>query len=631
MRDCSDGWGCWGWVGRLLNTPRDTPLESLRKQVIVVTCTMCLVPATIAILAFPSPLQRVQLTVFNLILTLCIAYVGVQKDAPLWLVIVLSATLYVFIILNDIRTAASGELRLWPNFILIMDLLLVLQAPGAWTLVFALAVVFYIGLTMVEDATRFGLYDVYLARKDNSFPETCEVFNCEMPPCPSEPMNALLYGVLPIVMFSLDLYLTRYFAMKLIREKEQTVRTVEVVGQIVRNLATFNLEHAGKELDQASAVGKGIPLELVGHLNCLLANLKVYRPYLPHAVLPKFTSTPDGTEAAVSTTESQAGSEDDEVLKSVQTQKPDEGLRLPGYLDQKDSGSPRNDVALELTPAGSVRRVALAVLNLHGSKLIFRDEIANFLTPFSSYLEALVGVASGHRGVTDLFLGDRVFCSFNASRLCAEPVIAAVKAADLVTGIVAPRWGFSGNAAVCTGQAMCSPMGCKSMKRYTVFGDVSLLVPATERLGRKWGARLVCNAGVRKDALVAFEALLLPFAVRFKGKLMRFYELTAIPVLCQQQREALTEYEPLGSPRSTPSSPLKPPARDGRAPWMLAIDERHRLTEAYNGFVWQYVSCNWDGALDINTESGPFEFPRAATVLNHVTNHIPPDAVILEL
>eukprot|EP01063_Lacrimia_lanifica_P007414 TRINITY_DN1471_c1_g1_i4.p1 TRINITY_DN1471_c1_g1~~TRINITY_DN1471_c1_g1_i4.p1 ORF type:complete len:767 (+),score=141.88 TRINITY_DN1471_c1_g1_i4:55-2355(+) len=177
----------------------------------------------------------------------------------------------------DLLGASVGT-RQWLLFVILLDVLLVIEAPRYLTKAVVVFVVAWLLLVEVEYSTRaIGLFDL---PDSHSYDTRRRAWDCEKPPCathhsPTQYLNRLVPFY---VMFILDFLLTRGFADKVLAEKKKMAAAVVAAEDIARSLAVFDLGMAGRCLHDSKA---DLPPELSRHLESLLANLASYRPYLP--------------------------------------------------------------------------------------------------------------------------------------------------------------------------------------------------------------------------------------------------------------------------------------------------------------------------------------------------------------
>eukprot|EP01063_Lacrimia_lanifica_P004900 TRINITY_DN1276_c0_g2_i1.p1 TRINITY_DN1276_c0_g2~~TRINITY_DN1276_c0_g2_i1.p1 ORF type:complete len:713 (+),score=178.43 TRINITY_DN1276_c0_g2_i1:50-2188(+) len=146
-------------------------------------------------------------------------------------------------------------------------------------------------------------------------------------------------------------------------------------------------------------------------------------------------------------------------------------------------------------------RVTLVLCNLHNT-LAWHADLDHLRTRIDGMVARAVD-AFGKKGIVDHFMGDRIFASYNASRHAACSAVHALTAACAYLGSIGSD--VRANVAVGTGRAVCGDVGSATMRRYTIFGALSLQVAGLERFGRAFAVRIVCNHISYMDSHHQFE------------------------------------------------------------------------------------------------------------------------------
>eukprot|EP01063_Lacrimia_lanifica_P026164 TRINITY_DN3479_c1_g1_i1.p1 TRINITY_DN3479_c1_g1~~TRINITY_DN3479_c1_g1_i1.p1 ORF type:complete len:803 (+),score=237.84 TRINITY_DN3479_c1_g1_i1:111-2519(+) len=207
------------------------------------------------------------------------------------LIVVAVGSTALGIAVNDVN-AMGYFLRFWPAFVVLIDALLVLDAPGWITRALVVYVVVHLVVTQVEFDYRFGLLDLEGIASERRLRYIEQRVNCERPPCRGESLNisALLFA---ISIFLLDFHWTRGFASALRKEKKAMEEAIALAQGIADCLARFDLAAAETQL-QAAAETSVLPEAQAASFKTLLENLTSYRPYLPDELF----GTPDDAALA---------------------------------------------------------------------------------------------------------------------------------------------------------------------------------------------------------------------------------------------------------------------------------------------------------------------------------------------
>ena len=178
--------------------------------------------------------------------------------------------------------------RWWAVSIILADVLLVLRARKISQVVVAW-MVFYMSVVQLEYATRFGLFDIpgmmpYDERRLDQ--------SCDKPPCADT--TDLIALPSQLLIFVLDYYFTRGFALQAEKEKAKVDASVAAAQEVAVCLATYDLEAAERAL---AARVDDMPAPLSSSLHTILRHLRLYKPYLPQAVFS--SDHVDSFEAAI--------------------------------------------------------------------------------------------------------------------------------------------------------------------------------------------------------------------------------------------------------------------------------------------------------------------------------------------
>ena len=171
----------------------------------------------------------------------------------------------------------------WPLFVLIIDVLLVMQVPTQYSLGLVCFVIMWLLLLGVEESFRFGLFDIPgLAEQEGKYGRLYyleEKFACETPPCPIPFASNRLFTAVSV--FAIDFIVTRGFAREVLKEQTSMERTINAVQEIASLLARYDVEKVAELL---KAHEGDLPEGMTDALRGLEENLRKYRPYLPAAL-----------------------------------------------------------------------------------------------------------------------------------------------------------------------------------------------------------------------------------------------------------------------------------------------------------------------------------------------------------
>ena len=312
-----------------------------------------------------------------------------------------------------------------------------------------------------------------------------EKTDCEFLPCktPFPPLELFL----TMFVFLIDFFVTRRFAHNVLKEQESMRRTIRVVQEIASLLAGYDVEQVAEMLD---VHGGDLPEGMTAALWRLEKNLRMYKAYLPKTCLP-FEDEVERTCAG--------SSEHDDLTETA------------------DTSTESSHCILETMPVSqplglSSVKTTLLTLNVKDTLHLLEKDSATYSSFFTTLLLKTLQATETRRGMVDVFIGDRIHCSFNASKQCATHATSALHAASLLLK-GASSFCEKVNAGVATGKVLRGDMGCEVMRRFSMVGELVRDVNGLERVGRMLGCDVVCNRMCFSDAECEHQLRLLPCKV----------------------------------------------------------------------------------------------------------------------
>ena len=190
------------------------------------------------------------------------------------------------------RSLSSSQ---WPLLVLIIDMLLVMEAPKRYSLGIVCVLTLWLCLLGVEESFRFGLFDLPgLTPRDGEYGRIYfkdREYNCAKPPCSKPFPPSTLIPALSV--FLIDFVVTRGFATQVLKEQASMERTVNAVQEIASLLAKYDVEGVARMLKIREAE---LPEQMYETLQTMEQNLRRYKPYLPAALFEEM-ETEDEEEA----------------------------------------------------------------------------------------------------------------------------------------------------------------------------------------------------------------------------------------------------------------------------------------------------------------------------------------------
>ena len=399
--------------------------------------------------------------------------------------------LYCFaigIFMWDLDTRSLGYVT-WPLLIVVVDLLLVMQVAERYSAGFVGATVVWMFLMACEESFRFGLFDIPglspQEGENGRREQAMKLVDCEFLPCKTSfPAPGALTTVL---VFLIDFFVTRRFAHNVLKEQESMRRTISVVQEIASLLAGYDVEQVAEMLD---VHGGDLPEGMTAALWRLEKNLRMYKAYLPKTCLPF----------------------QDEVEKMMQADGEDSDVTESSNTSFESSQSRASNFPVFLPLGLSSVKATLLTLNVKDTLHFLEKDSATYSSFFTTLLLKTLQATETRRGMVDVFIGDRIHCSFNASKQCATHATSALHAASLLLK-GASSFCEKVNAGVATGKVLRGDMGCEVMRRFSMVGELVRDVNGLERVGRMLGCDVVCNRMCFSDAECEHQLRLLPCKV----------------------------------------------------------------------------------------------------------------------
>ena len=384
--------------------------------------------------------------------------------------------------------ARTYGLMSWPILILVVDMLLVMEVPSRYSAWFVGATVVWLCIIGCEESFRFGLFDLPgLPPYEGEHSRRAlmqERVDCEFLPCKTSFPPFGLFAT--VAVFLIDFFVTRRFAHNVLKEQESMRRTISVVQEIASLLAGYDVEQVAEMLD---VHGGDLPEGMTAALWRLEKNLRMYKAYLPKTCLP-FQDEVDKMHS-----ESEVG----DATETADT--------------STESSHTRNENLPVCLPLGlSSVKTTLLTLNVKDTLHLLEKDSATYSSFFTTLLLKTLQATETRRGMVDVFIGDRIHCSFNASKQCATHATSALHAASLLLK-GASSFCEKVNAGVATGKVLRGDMGCEVMRRFSMVGELVRDVNGLERVGRMLGCDVVCNRMCFSDAECEHQLRLLPCKV----------------------------------------------------------------------------------------------------------------------
>ena len=468
-------------------TAKDTPLQIKRKKLFIITTFIVFFPA---LLVFYRSFGQERFILFYV----CFLFVFLSIFAFVWVVgLRLQVTdrfmqcfLVLFAIgiaLSDIDSSVLQEEPSWPMFVIVIDFLLVCEAPHRTTLIIVSGCFVLLCVKASEKIFRYGLFDFEFGYYSQATRR--ENFECEKLPCRRSFETGFSNLCVELTVFLIDFVCTRGFAITLLEEKNRILASIEAANHIAISLSRFDLESSEKLLDDSS-----IPTDLKVAFQQILNNLRTYKPYLPQSCFPFDDDTDDDTDDGV-----------------PQSPMPSQLTEQTSVSDSTKSGSDmRPAVIVSLQKNFEPTTASLLVVNVRNSSSVLHKSIKSFSFLISDLITSCSEIIDRNRGTLDYFLGDRVFANFGACRPQRGHAVSCVSAASAMIVkekiLLKPHQEhvtdnvLSLNIGVGSGKLTCGDLGSETVMRFSIIGKVAGLVCAVERAACLFDVSILSEEGL---------------------------------------------------------------------------------------------------------------------------------------
>ena len=399
--------------------------------------------------------------------------------------------LYVGAIVSFDFSLRTLGATVWAALVLVVDLLLVMQTPARYTVAIVCFTIAWLVVMAMEERVRFGLLDMPGLAPQGGADGRRSYFDsfvgCTDLPCPRDTTQMLLCS---LSVFVIDFVVTRQFAHEILKEQTSMERTINAVQEIASLLAGYDVEKVAQLLE---AHEHELPEGMTTALRSLEQNLRVYKAYLPQTCLTFEQRIPEFELSS----------------RGVGDSCP---IDTPPSLSRTSSKESLYRTVLPLSLDLSFTCATLLTLNIKDTLHRLEEDSARFSDLFTTLLLKALQATEVRRGMVDVFVGDRIHCSFNTSKQCASHATSALHAVTLLLrggDAIAPHV----NMGVATGKVLRGDMGCAVMRRFSMVGTLVRDVNVLERAGRVLGCSVLCNRLCFKESECEHHLRLVPCKV----------------------------------------------------------------------------------------------------------------------
>ena len=458
----------------------DTPHQILTKRV----CTTLVLAGMLLLLAaLVGRNKNTHLRLWSVTCSIVMAaahliYLRLARRVGTVFLCTMSSVVIFMVTVSDLSNAAETGRRMWPFAIILVDILLVVQAPTFLSRAVVLAMCLYLSVIQAEVTWRFGLFDlpIFAPYEDRHCYGTCNE-----PPCAREFLDSFSMLSTGLTIFLLDFYFTRGFAVQVQREKEKITAAVTAAQHVAERLASFDLDAAEHVLENQ----EDMPPDLCESLRVILSHLRAYKPFLPQSVFA-ITLMPQLSLEA----ETESGIENSSSPHSSAQRSGEHAPTTPPFVERR-----------------------LSLLHLHTS---LPDVAApHYTSVHSQMLATVLKHAATCKGVVDHFCGDAVSLSYNASSLCARHPMMAVQTAaalclEVEEGVCAvDEVPCVLRGGVATGHARVGTMGVPELQRHCIVGMLDTVCQHIVQAAVLLERPLLCLHSTAVDVAFAWQTRVL--------------------------------------------------------------------------------------------------------------------------
>ena len=411
------------------------------------------------------------------------------------------------LLMTDLVASLTLRSPHWPLFVLLTDILLVCETKPSTSVAVVCFCSFWLVVNAVERTSRFGMYNFEwgVASQESRRQDIC---NCETLPCARTVFQAVATLGSQLMVLVIDFMCTRGFAYTVLEEKKRILASIDTANHIATSLSKFDLELASELLALAE-----IPEELKSSFERILANLKSYRPYLPQSCFANESELEGDRESVHSLHISEAS----RGISSSLSARASENAKVPVIGRQF-----------------VVTTASIIIINIKNSY----DVLEQSQKLFKSLIDDMVSVCSSiitkHGGTLDLFLGDRIYANFGATRNHSSHPMSSVEASQNIirssdTILSSYQEGttsvLSLNIGMASGKLVCGDLGSENIRRYSFIGRMTHLVGVVERAGCQMNVPMLCEQGLYLNVKEMIEICVFHQTIIHDGITLVLYEV----------------------------------------------------------------------------------------------------------
>eukprot|EP01060_Flectonema_neradi_P007231 TRINITY_DN15019_c0_g1_i1.p1 TRINITY_DN15019_c0_g1~~TRINITY_DN15019_c0_g1_i1.p1 ORF type:complete len:1020 (+),score=172.67 TRINITY_DN15019_c0_g1_i1:44-3061(+) len=388
---------------------------------------------------------------------------------------------------------AYGKMETWVYLIVTIDALILLKSKKEIIVGVFIVGFCHVILRTVEDAERFGLYDLFPNENAYDLPEAIGWVNG---------INLLGNRLL---MLGLTASVTYRAALAMQRQEELLKESVSFAEELAWAMGRLDLETCTEILEQTQ--DRRIPADLVQPFRKLLVNLHIYRRYLPETLFTGGRSVADKTLSVIMVNEGNNNNERCRIEECTLTVEDYDGSENPLATIRREA--PENEEtripALITMLERGVKEVRTTLM--HGQvelSTCISDVISGFQLS-CKFVTFVMDAVRRERGVVLELRADAVVSSWNSHQRCQRHAIHASRAANRVLRLskmqsnrfeIFPWWGI----ALASGTSAVGHIGDERRRAPFVFGTATLHSHSLLQLSKALMCNVVAMESVQEQA-----------------------------------------------------------------------------------------------------------------------------------
>ena len=385
---------------------------------------------------------------------------------------------------------AYGKMETWVYIIVTIDALILLRSKKE-----IICAVFCVGfihiiLRSVEDAERFGLYDLF--PNENSY---------EMPDAIGWTNGINILGN-RLLMLGLTASVTYRAASSMQRQEALLKESVSFAEELAWTMGRLDLEHCSEILEQTQ--DRQIPTELVQPFKKLLVNLHIYRRYLPETLFTGGRSIADKTLSVIMVEGNDKYKTEECILTVDDYETTLENPLSTIRRDASESEDTKIPALITLLEKG-VKEVKTTLMHSQVELATCIGDVVSGFQLSCKFVTHVMDAVRREKGVVLELRADAVVSSWNSHQRCQRHAVHASRAANRVLRLsqissnrfdIFPWWGIT----LASATSAVGHIGDEQRRAPFVFGNATVQSDSLLQLGKKLVCNVIATESVQEQA-----------------------------------------------------------------------------------------------------------------------------------